>query len=132
MATETVVRTKPKPVKNENLPPESVRFMQACNDIARALIQEYEASLDDTKPKKDINLNRLRGDVARKHRLSTQPPLTGILSAVPENYKKALLPRLIAKPVRSASGIVVVAVMSKPHRCPVRPLSPLLSASILT
>ena len=89
MATETVVRTKPKAVKNENLPPESVRFMQACNDIARALIQEYEASLDDTKPKKDINLNRLRGDVARKHRLSTQPPLTGILSAVPENYKKA-------------------------------------------
>ncbi|KAK5206584.1 Elongator subunit [Exophiala xenobiotica] len=118
MATETVVRTRPKPVKNENLPPENVRFMQACNDIARALIQEYEASLDDTKPKKDINLNRLRGDVARKHRLSTQPPLTGILSAVPENYKKALLPRLIAKPVRSASGIVVVAVMSKPHRCP--------------
>ncbi|KAK5275435.1 Elongator subunit, partial [Exophiala xenobiotica] len=98
MATKTVVRTRPKPVKNENSPPENVRFMQACNDIARALIQEYEASLDDTKPKKDINLNRLRGDVARKHRLSTQPPLTGILSAVPENYKKALLPRLIAKP----------------------------------
>ncbi|KAK6382718.1 Elongator subunit [Exophiala oligosperma] len=112
MATETVVRTRVKPGKNENLAPESVRFMQACNDIARALIQEYEASLDDSKPKKDINLNRLRGDVARKHKLSNQPPLTGILSAVPENYKKALLPKLIAKPVRSASGIVVVAVMN--------------------
>lgn len=27
-------------------------------------------------------------------------------------------PRLRAKPVRTASGIAVVAVMSKPHRCP--------------
>jgi elongator complex protein 3 len=26
--------------------------------------------------------------------------------------------RLRAKPVRTASGIAVVAVMSKPHRCP--------------
>ena len=29
-----------------------------------------------------------------------------------------LRPRLRAKPVRTASGIAVVAVMSKPHRCP--------------
>jgi hypothetical protein len=29
-----------------------------------------------------------------------------------------LLPQLRAKPVRTASGIAVVAVMSKPHRCP--------------
>lgn len=28
------------------------------------------------------------------------------------------IPRLRAKPVRTASGIAVVAVMSKPHRCP--------------
>jgi elongator complex protein 3 len=28
------------------------------------------------------------------------------------------VPRLRAKPVRTASGIAVVAVMSKPHRCP--------------
>jgi elongator complex protein 3 len=28
------------------------------------------------------------------------------------------LVRLRAKPVRTASGIAVVAVMSKPHRCP--------------
>lgn len=29
-----------------------------------------------------------------------------------------ILSRLRAKPVRTASGIAVVAVMSKPHRCP--------------
>ena len=30
----------------------------------------------------------------------------------------SVLIRLRAKPVRTASGIAVVAVMSKPHRCP--------------
>lgn len=106
MATETVARTKVKLGKSETskLPPESVRYMQACVDISNALIQEYEASLDASKPKKDINLNRLRGDIAKKHRLSSQPPLTAILSAVPDAYKKHLMPKLMAKPVRSASG----------------------------
>jgi hypothetical protein len=36
----------------------------------------------------------------------------------PQEHRTALLPRLRAKPVRTASGIAVVAVMSKPHRCP--------------
>lgn len=34
------------------------------------------------------------------------------------SYSLPLLCRLRAKPVRTASGIAVVAVMSKPHRCP--------------
>ena len=37
---------------------------------------------------------------------------------MPEEYRSILLPQLRAKPVRTASGIAVVAVMSKPHRCP--------------
>ena len=58
-----------------------------------------------------------------------------IISAIPDDYKKALLPKLKARPVRTASGvrlfhlgerwdqlklhqIAVVAVMCKPHRCP--------------
>jgi len=41
-----------------------------------------------------------------------------IIQAIPENYKKKLQHILTAKPVRTASGIAVVAVMSKPHRCP--------------
>lgn len=46
------------------------------------------------------------------------PKLMDIMSAIPENYKNKLIPLLKAKPVRTASGIAVVAVMSKPHRCP--------------
>lgn len=73
--------------------------MRACSDIANALIQEYEAQRDPKKPKRDINLNKLRGQVAKKHALATQPPLTAIIAAVPEHYKKYILPKLIAKPI---------------------------------
>lgn len=121
MATETMTMTptgKNRPPKNLKLPPENERFMRACSDIASALIQDHEAQQDDSKPKKDINLNSLRGQMAKKHRLSNQPPLTAIIAAVPEHYKKYILPKLIAKPIRTSSGIAVVAVMCKPHRCP--------------
>ena len=44
--------------------------------------------------------------------------LVDIIAAVPEDRREQLLPLLRAKPIRTASGIAVVAVMSKPHRCP--------------
>ncbi|KAM7542955.1 hypothetical protein Aperf_G00000016657 [Anoplocephala perfoliata] len=49
--------------------------------------------------------------------------ISELLKAVKEKKdvnlnKQVLIPMLTAKPVRSASGIVVVAVMCKPHRCP--------------
>ena len=119
MATEVVTRrTKVKLNKGEDLLPGNERYLQACQAISNALIQEYEAQNNDSTHKKDLNLNRLIGDMSRKYRLSNQPPLTAIIAAVPENYKKHILPKLIAKPIRTSSGIAVVAVMCKPHRCP--------------
>ncbi|CAF9922725.1 MAG: Elongator subunit [Heterodermia speciosa] len=122
MATETLTITTPaksKQSKNVKLPPENERYMRACSDIASALIQDYEEQQQDgSNPKKDLNLNSLRGKIAKRHRLSTQPPLTAIIAAVPEHYKQYILPKLIAKPIRTSSGIAVVAVMCKPHRCP--------------
>lgn len=121
MATETVTTTafaKVKVSKDSKLPPENERYMRACADIANALIQDHEAQENGNAPKKDLNLNSLRGQMSKKHRLSTQPPLTAIIAAVPEHYKKYILPKLVAKPIRTSSGIAVVAVMCKPHRCP--------------
>lgn len=86
--------------KRAKLAPENERFLRACSDIANALIQDYESQRDPTKPKKDLNLNRLRGQVSKKHSLNSQPPLTAIIAAVPEHYKKYILPKLIAKPIR--------------------------------
>ncbi|KAI5790092.1 hypothetical protein EDC01DRAFT_657315 [Geopyxis carbonaria] len=100
--------------KTVNLASERERFMQACADIARQLIQDHEES-DGSKI---TNLNSLRGQVSKKFQLKSIPPLTAILAAVPEHYKKYIGYKLIQKPVRTSSGIAVVAVMCKPHRCP--------------
>lgn len=103
MATVTLTETSTKNrlPKNVKLPPENERYMRACADIASALIQDYEAQADGSKPKKDLNLNALRGQISKKHYLKSQPPLTAIIAAVPEHYKKYILPKLIAKPIRT-------------------------------
>lgn len=101
MATMTMTAPSKKVAKkNTKQVPENERYMRACSDIANALIQEYESQKDISKQKKDINLNKLRGTISKKHSLSTQPPLTAIIAAVPEHYKKYILPKLIAKPIR--------------------------------
>jgi elongator complex protein 3 len=107
MATTTVTETRPKRLpKGVKLAPENERYMRACADIASALIQDYEAQLDGSAPKKDLNLNSLRGQISKKHYLNMQPPLTAIIAAVPEHYKKYILPKLIAKPIsKTHSGL---------------------------
>ena len=61
---------------------------------------------------------RLKSQIAKKYGLSNQPKLVDIISAIPRHYSKLLVPMLRAKPIRTASGIAVIAVMCKPHRCP--------------
>ena len=65
---------------------------------------------------KDVNLNKTKTRLSSKYGLETSPKLVDIIAAVPSQYKKVLVPKLRAKPVRTASGIAVVAVMCKPHR----------------
>src|SRR5699024_10318357 len=55
-----------------------------------------------------VDLNRLKCDLASKYGLDSQPRLVDIIAAVPHEYKSILLPKLRAKPVRTASGIAVV------------------------
>ncbi|KAL6584371.1 Elongator complex protein 3 [Orobanche minor] len=66
----------------------------------------------------DVDLNAVKSEACRKYGLSKAPKLVEMIAALPESEREALLPKLRAKPVRTASGIAVVAVMSKPHRCP--------------
>ena len=56
--------------------------------------------------------------MAAKHGLHAIPKLIEIIAALPEQHRERLAPFLRTKPVRSASGVAVVAVMCKPHRCP--------------
>jgi elongator complex protein 3 len=100
MATETItMEERQRKPKDANLPPENERFIRACSDIASFLVQEHESQQDPSKPKRDVNLNSLRSKMSKKHKLSNIPPLTAIIAAIPEHYKKYILPKLIAKPI---------------------------------
>ena len=75
---------------------ENERFLRCCADIANVLIEDHES----TAPRqKDLNLNSLRAKLAKKHRLSNIPPLSAIIAAIPEQYKKYILPKLVARPI---------------------------------
>ncbi|XP_061846858.1 elongator complex protein 3 [Colius striatus] len=86
-------------------------MMMTIADIIKQLIEAHEQG-------KDVNLNKLKTKTSAKYGLSAQPRLVDIIAAVPPQHRKVLVPKLKAKPIRTASGIAVVAVMCKPHRCP--------------
>lgn len=86
-------------------------YINCLAEIVAALGKAYDAQVP-------INLSKIKHEFARKHKLSQIPKLVDIIASVPEDFKLKLLPYIKAKPVRTASGVAVVAVMSKPHRCP--------------
>ncbi|KAM9622237.1 elongator complex protein 3 isoform 1-T1 [Trichechus inunguis] len=86
-------------------------MMLTIGDVIKQLIEAQEQG-------RDIDLNKVKTKTAAKYGLSAQPRLVDIIAAVPPQYRKVLIPKLKAKPIRTASGIAVVAVMCKPHRCP--------------
>lgn len=52
-----------------------------------------------------VSLNEIRNKMSKKYNYSGVPRLVDIISAVPDEYKKALLPKLKARPIRTASGV---------------------------
>ncbi|XP_051159007.1 elongator complex protein 3 [Leptopilina boulardi] len=87
------------------------RHMMTIGEIIHELLLAHEQH-------RDVDLNKLKARISSKYGLDSSPRLVEIIAAVPSDFKKILLPKLKAKPVRTASGIAVVAVMCKPHRCP--------------
>ncbi|XP_076440722.1 LOW QUALITY PROTEIN: elongator complex protein 3-like [Babylonia areolata] len=86
--------------------------------MVRAVTEIVNELIKADSQKKDVDLNKLKTKVSAKYGMSSQPKLVDIIAGVPQEHKKTLLPKLRAKPVRTASGIAPVAVMCKPHRCP--------------
>ncbi|KAK6294884.1 hypothetical protein J4Q44_G00341100 [Coregonus suidteri] len=99
-----------KPKKKTDLSRAELMMMTIA-DVINQLVEAHEEG-------KDINLNKVKTKCSAKYGLSAQPRLVDIIAAVPPHYRRALVPKLKAKPIRTASGIAVVAVMCKPHRCP--------------
>ena len=89
----------------------SSKDLVAIAEVVSSLVKAYDAQIP-------INLSKIKADMAKKHKLGSIPKLVDIIAALPDDYKDKILPYIKAKPVRTASGVAVVAVMSKPHRCP--------------
>lgn len=93
---------------------QSLQKIAVVTETINELIHRHEKG-------KDLSVRAIKkfmSEIAKKIGLSSIPKLVDLVSAVPESYKAKLLPVLKTKPVRTASGIAVVAVMCKPHRCP--------------
>lgn len=92
----------------------NLKRMKTITDSINAVIKKYEKG-----EKQTVNqIKKMMAQIAKKHKMDGIPKLVDLISAIPENYKQRLLPILKAKPVRTASGVAIVAVMCKPHRCP--------------
>ncbi|GMK59729.1 hypothetical protein CspeluHIS016_0803350 [Cutaneotrichosporon spelunceum] len=98
-------------------PSQAELHLLCLSSIVRDLIAAYEGASSSSNSAAP-NLQRLRAKYAQKYGLNSVPRLTDVLAAVPDEWKDRLRGWLMAKPVRTASGVAVVAVMCKPHRCP--------------
>lgn len=50
--------------------------------------------------------------MSKKFGFGGVPRLVDIISAIPDDYKKALLPKLKARPIRTASGVRLQKIFS--------------------
>lgn len=85
--------------------------MRVIAEIVQECIKLYEKG-------DPIDVRDLKNRISSKFNMKRTPKLVEIIAAIPLAYKRKLQSHMVAKPIRTASGIAVVAVMSKPHRCP--------------
>ena len=72
--------------------------VMAIGDIIQELIKAQEDG-------RDLNLNKTKSQISSKYGLSSTPKLVDIIAAVPLELRKTLVPKLKAKPIRTASGV---------------------------
>lgn len=68
------------------------------------IIQELLLAHDQHR---DVDLNKLKTKISSKYGLESSPRLVDIIAAVPIDAKNKLLPKLKAKPIRTASGVCI-------------------------
>eukprot|EP01117_Protostelium_nocturnum_P006808 TRINITY_DN2445_c1_g1_i1.p1 TRINITY_DN2445_c1_g1~~TRINITY_DN2445_c1_g1_i1.p1 ORF type:complete len:580 (-),score=210.52 TRINITY_DN2445_c1_g1_i1:17-1756(-) len=110
--------TKPNANKTPKKKNGKVQVVQDGTNTVKAISEVVSELIRAHEEGKNINLSRLKSTAASKYGLIEHPKTVEIIAAIPEQWRDALLPSLKTKPIRTASGIAVVAVMSKPHRCP--------------
>jgi hypothetical protein len=87
-------------------PSQAEILLRVTSGIAAELIKAHDSS-------QSVSLNEVRAKISKKHGFGGVPRLVDIISAIPDDYKKALLPKLRARPIRTASGVCVALAISR-------------------
>lgn len=83
----------------------------------RAYYDEVLSILKEKKLDKD-KLSKVKLKLCKKHKLAKPPTDIAILLNTPIKDIESVQKHLITKPTRSISGVAVVAIMTKPYKCP--------------
>jgi elongator complex protein 3 len=83
-------------------------YYRACMDIASILMQKEIVTGKE--------LSWLINENSGKYNLSSIPKYTDILKLIPDESDSRKM--LIRKPIKSVSGVLVIAIMAKPFPCP--------------
>jgi elongator complex protein 3 len=87
---------------------------QMISDFSRRIIDAVKSG----EIKDRDNLQSFKVRLCHTFNLDAVPPNSDILAFVSDEEKKLLYPFLVKKPMRTMSGVAVVAVMTEPHPCP--------------
>ncbi|ATU08362.1 tRNA uridine(34) 5-carboxymethylaminomethyl modification radical SAM/GNAT enzyme Elp3 [Methanohalophilus portucalensis] len=87
------------------------------DDFAQACRKLVELVLDDSTLDK-VQFNREKLNISRQYGLSTLPRNSDVIAAASDGEKEFVRSRLRRKPVRTISGVAVIAVMTSPAPCP--------------
>jgi elongator complex protein 3 len=79
-------------------PSQAEQLLRVTSGIAAELIRAHAAG-------ETVSLNELRAKLSKKHGYGGVPRLVDIISAIPDEHKRDLLPKLRARPIRTASGV---------------------------
>lgn len=90
---------------------DEAQYLKAAGELAMYLISCYEKG-------QTPDLGRRKLKVAKTYGLSRGLSTSEIINAIPSDFRERVLPLVRKKPVRTASGVAVIAFMCKPHRCP--------------
>ncbi len=85
-------------------------FKSACRELLEAILAGDALSLEE--------LSRAKKTISARHNLSKIPRNSDILAVAEDDEKELVRAVLQRKPVRTISGVAVVAVMTSPYKCP--------------
>lgn len=88
--------------------------MDDLTDIARRLISSIMSGEITSRDQ----LQRMKVKLSGECSLTEVPRNSDILAIATDDERKIVEPFLVRKPVRTISGVAVVAVMTSPHPCP--------------